>query len=314
MNGLPEFVKQRPINRICIPGSHDSGSYFVDFTDMNVFIRPITKLGFVQNIFEAWIKTQNKTILEQLNMGIRSFDLRVTYSSPLKKYIPIPSTDTNYYITHTFVCETLDSVLDQFETFLINNPSEIVVIQIKPDFINESSITIDQDNEIVNKFVTKFGSLLTPETSIFPSYNYMIENKQQIIFSYQNLNNTPKVSQNWSASHFNEPWDNTSNLTTKEQDMDVDMNNFQLNDSTFNAISFTLTPQTSDVVSDILKRVFLPCCFKSNFNSVEKMAEEIENYFNDFVQKYKLKLNYLSSFTFDFPQQDYINQTIKFNY
>jgi hypothetical protein len=326
MKSLPATTKALPLNRIILPGTHDSGTSLVSYST-EIFTAPVSCIKPVQNGFDAWVTTQSQTVLQQLQSGIRSLDLRITYGKPVTKWIlglsPIEKIvptvianeliGTEYYITHTFVCETLNSVLNQIQTFIHQQPTEIIVLEVTPDFGNEGDITADIDLHIISLFTSQFGSLLIPQQTVFPTYNSLIAARQQIIFSYIPVNSIPENPLNWNSSYFNIPWDNTSTLSIKENDMDIDMSQFQLNDSVFNAVSFILTPQTSDVVKDIIKRVLLPCCCNSLDNSVEKMAAEIDTYFNSFVIKYNSKLNYLSAILFDFPQTSLIQQVINFN-
>jgi hypothetical protein len=326
MGNLSDSVKNKPLNRICLPGTHDSGTSLVSY-NTEILTVPISWFKIVQNGFDDWVTTQSQTILQQLQSGIRSLDLRITYGKPVTKWIlgqspiekVVPTSiandliGTQFYITHTFVCETLDSCLSQIETFVQQQPTEIVVLSVTTDFGNQGNITANIDQQIVDIFTQKFTSLLVPQQTVFPTYNSLISLRQQIIFSYIPVNSITPSTLNWNQSFFNIPWDNTSTLSIKESDMDVDMSQFKLNSSVFNAISFTLTPQTSDVVQDVVKRILLPCCTSID-GSVEKFATEIDSYFSQFVTKYSSELNVLSAILFDFPQPSLVQQVVEFNH
>lgn len=325
MGNLSDAIKNKPLNRIILPGTHDSGTSLVSY-NTEILTVPVSWFKPVQNGFNSWVTTQSMTILEQLQSGIRSLDLRITYGKPVTKWVLglspvqkiIPSVvdnylvGTQYYITHTFVCQTLDSCLSDILTFVQQQPTEVVVLEVTPDFGNEGNITSEIDLQIVNIFTQKFGQYLVPQQSEFPTYNNIIAAKQQIVFSYIPVNSISPSTLNWNSSFFNIPWDNTSTISIKEADMNVDISNFKLNNSVFNAISFILTPQTSDVVSDVIKRILLPCCTNLD-SSVELYAQEIDTYFNTFTTKFSSQLNLLSAILFDFPTTSLIQQVVDMN-
>ncbi len=92
-----------------IPSTHNSGA-----------IRPFDKC---QTIPWLWAKCQNKSIINQLNMGIRGFDLRLVYS-PEDVYI-------GHYLLSSL---TFGDIMYAFKEFLNNNPSEFIFIFLKPDW------------------------------------------------------------------------------------------------------------------------------------------------------------------------------------
>lgn len=92
-----------------IPHTHNSGTK--------------DSLTFSSKFCWLWSKCQNKTILEQLNMGVRAFDFR------LRIY------QNEVYISHTLVSNLkfLDVMLI-LKSFLKKNPTEFIFLFIKPDW------------------------------------------------------------------------------------------------------------------------------------------------------------------------------------
>jgi hypothetical protein len=102
-------IAEQPINKILIPGTHDSGTYGMDY------------LG----------QTQSLTIPQQLNNGVRYFDCRISHSYG------------SYYLYHTFdspnkfvspgdtPAANQDNVLYGIRTFLIDNPKEILILKFQ---------------------------------------------------------------------------------------------------------------------------------------------------------------------------------------
>eukprot|EP01039_Chlorochromonas_danica_P008035 gene8035-8863_t len=114
-----DMLGDRTLRSICLPGTHDAAIYTVDQ------IYPAS-----MNLTSI---TQKMTILEQLTMGIRYFDLRVTKRNDL--YYA-----TNYYT----LCvqfgslsgcaelggrgPTIDAIIDEFNTFTTNYHKEVIIL------------------------------------------------------------------------------------------------------------------------------------------------------------------------------------------
>lgn len=86
------------LNDIVIPGSHDAGSY-----DM------------------VWLgETQKYTIEEQLNVGVRYFDIRVNYK------------DGEYVIFHSIINGVkFIPILNDIKEFIIKNPTEVLLLDFQ---------------------------------------------------------------------------------------------------------------------------------------------------------------------------------------
>lgn len=290
MSQLPDPIKHQLINHIIVPGTHDSGSWILDFKSSSL-------LPWAQDIIKDWTLTQEKSIYDQLMLGIRSLDLRISY-------------DTQYYVSHTFICEPLDEVLAQIQLFLTQYPTEIIVLNMKSDWDHRQTMTPEHNDDVMAKIKLIFGLKLCPVTSMFSKYCDLINQGHQIILAYEgDFNN--HYDFNWPQQYFNIPWDNTSNLTTKEQMLNSDMDNFKYADNLYNGISFTLTPQDSDVILDIIKRILEP---DSDHNSIKKMSNEVDTYLSPLLSKYQNKLTVLSCIIFDFPTVELVNQVIQLNY
>ena len=68
------YFQNKSINELVIPGSHDSFAY-----DFKILGPNESGMPRIANLFiKLWAKCQSKTIYEQLLMGIRYFDIRIT--------------------------------------------------------------------------------------------------------------------------------------------------------------------------------------------------------------------------------------------
>lgn len=114
-------IADQPINKILIPGTHDSGTYGMD----------------------TRARTQSLTIKEQLEYGVRFLDCRILLNN---------SEDT-FYFHHTLQspnkfgsrndtpATNQQNVLYDIRTFLVDNPKEILILK----FQNITDFHTDQD-------------------------------------------------------------------------------------------------------------------------------------------------------------------------
>ncbi|KAM9384702.1 PI-PLC X domain-containing protein 1 isoform 1-T1 [Pholidichthys leucotaenia] len=128
MSGLPEQLWDIPLTNLAIPGSHDAMSYCLDITSPLIrsesdFLRLLDSVlcCFTRPVIFKWATTQDKTIEEQLSMGIRYFDLRIAHK---QKDVSNDLYFTHVIYTHLTVLETLVSVA----SWLRSHPKEIVIL------------------------------------------------------------------------------------------------------------------------------------------------------------------------------------------
>ena len=128
MGLLDGITRRRPITRLVIPGTHDSGAYQYAYTPM--------------------VRAQSLSISQQLSAGVRALDLRVG----------VAYFSATYWLYHGPVNldVSVQSALDDVVNFLTANPTETVIIMLKQETGgNDISAAI---NQIVN--TTLGGRLL----------------------------------------------------------------------------------------------------------------------------------------------------------
>ncbi len=121
------------LSQISIPATHDSGAA-LDF---------------------ALSQCQNLTIEEQLNVGIRCFDLRLGFSSD-------KSNDLEIYHGPIRQDVYFEDIVDTFEDFLEDNPSEAIAIFIK----NENDADKDKFFDALNEYFEDEEDLFYLENAI----------------------------------------------------------------------------------------------------------------------------------------------------
>ncbi|CAI8707703.1 phosphatidylinositol-specific phospholipase C [Chryseobacterium sp. IT-36CA2] len=122
MSGLQDNIS---LSKISIPGTHDSGAR-VDTP-----------------VVSGTAKTQNLSIAEQLNAGVRFLDIRCRHI------------DNSFAIHHGAIYQNLnfDDVLNACYTFLNSHPSETIIMSVKEEY--DASNTTRSFEQTFDSYVQK---------------------------------------------------------------------------------------------------------------------------------------------------------------
>jgi intracellular sulfur oxidation DsrE/DsrF family protein len=134
MGELAEHITKTPLCRVGLPGTHDSGTYAFDKTkgaspdsDLTETIqekldrgRLLGKLNdfILRLVFERLCQCQDKTIQEQLELGIRYLDLRVARHKE----------EGTFWTCHGVYCVNMTQVMQEINDFLTENPKVSIVV------------------------------------------------------------------------------------------------------------------------------------------------------------------------------------------
>ncbi|XP_029003654.1 PI-PLC X domain-containing protein 1 isoform X2 [Betta splendens] len=181
MSALPEELWDVPLTDLAIPGSHDAMSYCLDInsplvrSESNLF-RLLDRLFycFTRPLIFKWSTTQDKSIEEQLSLGIRYFDLRIAHKPN------DPSSDlyfTHVIYTHLTVVETLLSVA----TWLESHPREVVILACS----HFEGMDDKRHEAFIRSLKKLFGSKLCPRKQSDLTLRSLWASGQQVIVSYE---------------------------------------------------------------------------------------------------------------------------------
>ena len=132
-NWMQDIEDNRLVCKMSIPGTHDTGAYTGN----------------------AWVKTQDKNIEQQLNSGIRFFDIRLVHQNGVLKLC---------HGSHIFDATFVGDVLKTTVEFLKEHPSETVIMTIKRDH--------DLDNDGATKYRIALTKALEVDRALTP---YMVK-------------------------------------------------------------------------------------------------------------------------------------------
>ena len=115
------YFQNKSIHELVIPGSNDSFAY-----DFKILGPNESGMPRIANLFiKLWAKCQSKTIYEQLLMGIRYFDIRIT------KY------NGEYYTIHSLIAIPVGQILHDILLFIDTFPTEKIILDFNHLYIDD---------------------------------------------------------------------------------------------------------------------------------------------------------------------------------
>jgi hypothetical protein len=131
MTDMADLIRDIPINRLIIPGSHDSATEGIkegsgiapDAKQALGVFSFLSQMSGISKMAAPLAVAQDRSIGEQLAGGIRYFDLRVAYE-PGKK---------EFWTVHTFYAQPLKKALEEIRDFLnaSGHEKEIVILDFQ---------------------------------------------------------------------------------------------------------------------------------------------------------------------------------------
>lgn len=149
--------------------------------DQATAIKRLARISLVKKIMKKWSVTQNLTFKEQLESGIRYFDLRVSSK-------PGETGQEIYFIHGLFGIKVRDG-LKEINTFLEQHPKEVIFL----DFNHFYAMDDNHHFFLINRIRSAFGSkLCSVECVEYVTLEYMWEKKYQVGKRLCNVFSNPK--------------------------------------------------------------------------------------------------------------------------
>lgn len=203
MANLPQPKRELPLSNIVIPGSHDSGSFYLDTkgpmaADVPDFVKYVAWIPGAKTVACNWGKTQELNFKQQLEAGIRYFDLRVA----------VNPTDKKIYFVHTLYGPKVDDLLTTVNTFLAEHSGEIVFL----DFNHFYGVTEADHKALLSSILSAFGSKLCsvdyPVSKL--TLEQMAQDGKQVIVFYKGPCKAPEIWKVVTRASILSPWPNTT--------------------------------------------------------------------------------------------------------
>ncbi|KAJ8347847.1 hypothetical protein SKAU_G00264360 [Synaphobranchus kaupii] len=230
-----------------VPGSHDSFSFWVDEKapvgpDQKAVVKHLaTAFRLVaKKVMKKWSMTQNLTFSEQLEGGIRYFDLRVS-SKPSE-----PGREV-YFIHGLFGHKVRDG-LHEINTFLNGHPKEVVFL----DFNHHYAMNKEHHRYLIAMLQQMFGHKLCNSNVVEDiTLDYLWENKYQVIVFYHHplADDCPHL---WAGSKIPAPWANTTDAYKLIQFLETTLGE-RAKYGSFHVSQAILTPRVKTIFRGLIK-------------------------------------------------------------
>ena len=278
-----------------IPGTHDSGTYKFDkdkgaspesglttkLEDILDHGRLLGKLNdfILKNIFERLCQCQDLSIKEQLQLGVRYFDLRVAHHAE----------SDSYMTCHGVYCVDMKEILTELNDFLTTNSKEVVVLEFKKLFNMQEEQYQALSDMVVEVLGDKIAhrSKVTQKSTIQEYW----DNGYQLAILYQRRKtlSDDRKDQFWNMGYIESPWPNAgdnSELYDKLKGY-VDKHN----EDDFFVIQGLLTPDVELIKKEILE---------SGGLSIKQISDKCKGCIVDWVEEEWKSTNRLNIVIVDF--------------
>lgn len=247
MSRLSDDYKNKKINNIFLPGSHDSSAYVLDLSIpiKDGTFEKIRKYGkIISPLLEKWTITQSYDIYNQLKNGIRYLDIRIS------------ELNNKFYTSHSFACIEFKIILDQINKFSLENKTEIIIIDITLDNYNKN---LYKNNDGLSNLINDhdiYKLCYNTTNDEIPTYNEMIKRGTPLILLIDNEMKLDKLNRltynkrfkNWTNSQTN--CDNTLRTLLNITSI-IDINDYDK----IMILEETLTPSDNEVIMSFLMHI-----------------------------------------------------------
>jgi hypothetical protein len=283
MEAQQNSIRNKSLNQLFIPGSHDSGTYSLedtiaknqDLTDKLNYLKYIG-VGFVlAGVAKSWSKAQNLSIIDQLYAGVRYLDLRVGWRDDKNEF----------YIVHGLYGPRLLDVAFEIGKFLGENPKEIVIIQIgdlrympkgKEHHDRLISTLVAGINSKTKAIATKLDGI-TPISKVQDFWDRW----RQAIIIYNNDEIANSNSFVFPQYYIDSYWANSPDLFELKSRLDDNLNRLSYNTDRLFVVQAQMSPNTDTIKNAILHPI------DSLYKSLEDMAKGVKGVFSTWLQAWK---------------------------
>jgi hypothetical protein len=235
------------VRDLVLPGSHDCGSYQMTFKNPQLiqesFSGVVPYVWVAGGVIKDWSINHYGTLFQQCMTGIRVFDVRCSQAE-----------DGSWWIWHGFRTVSLENALAQFYTFIVQNPSELLVLWVRIDSTMTSEVIFDSYFQPY-KGIMVDHSVMSASSSVADIVD--TGGKNWLVYAGSGMNNFSNFYGDYSLMVGD--WFNITNVNQTITDLTQELATRPNKDTTENLFvqQYIITPQVSDFVWGELSRIFL---------------------------------------------------------
>ena len=232
MGKLPNTIKEKNLSDLIIPGSHDSGAWYLDVNGpLSPDENPLFK--YFPKTVHNWSVTQDLDFVQQLEIGVRYFDLRIA---------PHPNKGS-LHVVHGLYGKEIGEQLKKINDFLTEHPLEVVILHFKR-FLDFKET--DHEN-LLNMIMHCFNGKLAKGLGDLQNctLKHLNDDNHQVVVFYKHRNTRNFVLDNqW----INSPWPNVQDTRKLLNALKTDLMSTH---STLFVSQCVLTPNAFTILSHI---------------------------------------------------------------
>ncbi|KAH8352793.1 hypothetical protein KR084_006392 [Drosophila pseudotakahashii] len=201
MRDLPGELRDLSIINLAIPGSHNSMTYGINSkSKLSPDAEPAIRRWhrFFPCFVRRWSKTQNSGTLEQLQLGVRYFDLRIAQK------------DEKFYYCHGLFAMEIFEPLEEIRQFVDSHPEELVVLDLQHFY----ALTVAHHQQLHKDLIQFFGHRLysTADGSLKDcTLNRCLELQRNLVIIYRRCP-IPLPLRFWPSYTWPTPWPNQASV------------------------------------------------------------------------------------------------------
>ncbi|XP_059390707.1 PI-PLC X domain-containing protein 2 [Carassius carassius] len=247
MGSLCPALTSMPLKHLAVPGSHDSFSFWVDEQapvgpDQKAYVKHLVAIFrfLAKKVMKKWSMTQNLTFREQLEGGIRYFDLRVS-SKPGEPGHEI-------YFIHGLFGHRVRDGLNDINSFLNIHKKEVVFL----DFNHHYAMSEEHHHYLIKMLKDVFGHKLCRIDVVEDiTLNYLWEHRYQVLVFYHHSfsESCPVI---WPGSKIPAPWANTTDAAKLIQFLETTLGE-RAKYGSFHVSQAILTPRVKTIARGLVR-------------------------------------------------------------
>jgi hypothetical protein len=254
MQQLLPYISHLHLFNLTLPGTHDAASFTLtsalspDPTG-NAVLDALVKLAEIlgiplQDVITPWALTQNRTLYEQAEDGMRYFDIRAAYNG------------TDWCSYHFELGLPIYTHLSALNLFLRLHPSEIMVIEVS--HLASADLTQKSLNALRDMIINIFDPILYSRVNDFNATTIgdMIATNKRVVVTLSDDATIANYTQLWYGSSMINSYANSDSLaemTSYNWQQVIKFNSLpSLPTSALYKLSWTLTPQVSTIFDSLL--------------------------------------------------------------
>lgn len=272
-NWMSQIPNDRIFNQLIIPGTHNSATAAIQPQSpfslskddpLPTWIEAISNIlpiSVVRPIVAKWSKTQPYSIKKQLQNGIRYFDFRVCYFQ------------SHLDTCHALIANPLKKSLRQIQTFIQQNPTEIVIVDLNHIYNVNSS---DEENQLIQIIENTVGNNAIPNTHSLSETIGSLRQSQRNVIIIMNLaqpitdSHAAEFAKRyvWPESNINSPWPNVTTVNDLKNKLDPEVG-FRASTVSSSTTLFVLQLIQTEGATQIINGILNPTQYPDNIHAYE---------------------------------------------